>query len=199
MEQGDVEQLAESFRRMAGVGVDEVRPVTRMVIAVLGPDALAIDEPGAPARLEGRRVWVAANDPDPYFSIAHEVGEWLLRDVVGYAGRGEPKERLANRIAGAILAPRHLLLRVHGRLGERPRAIGRVFVLSQTAVVLRLAEVLGDRRAVVTRSGHVLARGEGWERVPAVDVARGRVSLPGLAKARLRGGIDDGRVALRER
>jgi hypothetical protein len=72
-------------------------------------------------------------------------------------------------------------------------------MLSQTATFLRLGEVLRDERAVVTRSGNVLVRTQGafpWASVPVVDVARGK-RWPGLSRAHLRGGIDDGRVALR--
>ena len=77
------------------------------------------------------------------------------------------------------------------REGERLR-------ISQTSTVLRLGEVRGDPRAVVTRTGHVFVRNQSptLTRERAAAVAHGR-PVRGVAKARLRGGIDEGRVALR--
>jgi len=80
------------------------------------------------------------------------------------------------------------------------RPIAKTFGLSQTATQLRLAEVLGDERAVVTANhANVLVRGRGWGSVPVLRIAAGQARRPDVAKVTLRGGIDEGRVALRRR
>lgn len=82
--------------------------------------------------------------------------------------------------------------------GERPDVIAERLRISQTSTVLRLGEVRGEPRAVVTKTGHVFVRNQSptLTRERAAAVAHGR-PVRGVAKARLRGGIDEGRVALR--
>ncbi len=86
----------------------------------------------------------------------------------------------------------------HGRF-KAIRPLAKVALLSQTAAQLRLGEVIGDERAVVTKSGHVLVRTQGaypWTTVHVVDASGYELRQLGLAKTKLRGGIDTGRVAL---
>ncbi len=207
----DLEQLAQEVRKRAGLRDDDVELVTRIAARVLGPDAIALDH-----RLHGaaylRRKqggmsptthWQIVVNPkaeDFRFHVAHELGEWALREVSCFLGTEAERERAANYIGAAILAPASAVRASHKRHGERVRRIAAHFQLSQTATVLRLGEVVGDERAVVTRSGNVLLRTRGafpWSEVPILDVASGRRTWRGLKKATLRGGLDEGRVVLR--
>lgn len=174
---------------------------------VLGTRALAIvpelRNPGyLQWRPDGYRILVRPDNPDLNFTIAHELGHWALRELDSFRGTPAEEERAANYVGAAILAPPRIVARAHRQWGERIRPMARAFGLSQTAMVLRLGEVRQDERAIVTRSGYVLVRSSGafpWADVPVLDVARGDRRWRGLAKASLRGGIDEGRVALRAR
>jgi Zn-dependent peptidase ImmA (M78 family) len=199
----DLEDLARAVRRMAGLSDDELPTAPVIVARVLGPDTIQLVPElhgyGYLQRTEDGsfRILVRPDRPDLNFTIAHELGHWALRELAGFQGEVVEEERAANYLAGAILAPPPMVHRAHSQWGEKVRTIARAFGVSQTAMVLRLAEVRQEERAVVTRTGNVLARGMLWSRVPVVDIARGDRRWRGLAKATLRGGIDDGRIALR--
>ena len=205
-EQLELEGLAAEVRRRAGLSPDDFEVASRIAARVLGAQAVCLDrELATPAHLQqtedGWQIVVNPGAPDIRFHVAHELGEWALKTIARFSGTAEERERAANRIAAAILAPEPEIRRAHATFGERVKPIAAHFDLSQTATVLRLAEVVGDERAVVTKTGHVLLRSQGtfpWAEVPVVDVARG-TRWRGLARAQLRGGIDEGRVALRVR
>ena len=206
-EQLEFEILAEEVRRRAGLLYDDRELATRIAARVLGPNAVAFDSTMSGAAYlrrtdDGWQIVVNPRARDVRFHVAHELGEWALRALARFEGTELARERAANYIAAAILAPEEAIRRAHQAHGERVRAIATEFQMSQTAIVLRLAEVQGDERAVVTRTGNILVRTQGafpWANVPVVDVARGETRWAELAKTHLRGGIDEGRVALRVR
>jgi len=200
----DYEGIAQEVRKRGRVKAGEMVLATRLVPTLLGPEGLAINR-----RMEGwaylcrtpNGFQVVANPaaPDIRFHVSHEIGEWSLQVIAPFRGTEAQREQAANRIAAAILAPAAEVRAAYARFGERIAPMAAHFGLSQTSMVLRVAEVRRDERAVVTRSGNVLLRTHGafdWDAVPVVDVARGK-PWRGLAKARLSGGIDEGRVALR--
>lgn len=203
----EFEEIAKEVRRRAGLNDDELELSTRIAARVLGPDAIALDpELSNPAYLrrtiDGWQIVVNPGARDVRFHVAHELGEWALRALARFEGDDASRERAANYIAAAILAPETTVRRAHARFGERVQRLAGHFQMSQTAIVLRLAEVTGDERAVVTKTGNILLRTQGafpWADVPVIDVARGETRWRGLTKATLRGGIDEGRVALRAR
>jgi hypothetical protein len=205
-EQLDLELLAKEVRRRAGLGDDDLELATRIAARVLGPDAIALDPDLLGAAylrrtIDGWQIVVNPGARDVRFHVAHELGEWALRSLAQFSGSDVERERAANYIAAAILAPEAAVRRAHAAVGERLQVLASQFGLSQTSVVLRLAEVRGDERAIVTASGNVLIRAQGafpWATVPIVDLAR-HGTWAGLAKAELRGGIDEGRVAFRMR
>lgn len=200
MEQLELEFLAREVRRLARAADDELLCAPEIAVRLLGPDAVVFGARGTPARLDGDRIVVPPDHPDLNFGIGHELGEVALRDIARYRGPDDERERLANRLGAAILAPPREVARAHRFFGERLRTIARTFGLSQTSIVLRIGEVERDERAVVTRTGNVLVRTTGrvaWQTLPIVEFAKGKTAVPGLAKASLRGGIDEGRTALR--
>lgn len=203
-EQLELEFLAAEVRRLAGLTDDDVRPLaTTIATTLLGPDGVALDPclhgPAYLTRREDGGFQIVVRDglADVRFAIAHELGHYAIREIARARLDSTVEERAANYLAAAILAPAPTMLEAHAHFGEKLRDIARTFGLSQTSTVLRIAEVRGDERAVVTRTGNVLARGVTWATVPIVDYVRGRTQWRGLAKAALRGGIDDGRVAVR--
>lgn len=201
----ELELLAKEIRRRAGLREGELAIATRIAARLLGPDAIAADPTlQLPAYLcrtiDGFQIVANPGARDVRFHIAHEIGEWALKTLAKFSGPHAERERAANYIAAAILAPEDEVRALHAAMGERIRPMAEHFGLSQTSMVLRLAEVRRDERAVVTKSGNVLIRTQGafpWADIPVIDVARGESRWIGLAKARLRGGIDEGRVALR--
>lgn len=197
----DLERLAREVRSIAGLDNDELLLAPEIAARVLGTVGVVFGEAGTVARLDGRRIIVPIDHGDLNFATAHELAEWALRDIALFRGTHVERERAANYVGAAILAPAEVVRRAHDYFGERLRPLARTFALSQTSAVLRLAEVRRDERAVVTKNGNVLLRTQGtfpWADVPVVEVARGG-RWRGLAKARLRGGIDEGRIALRVR
>ncbi len=203
MQEVELESVAEEVRRRAHVASTELPLASEIAVRLLGARGFAFGHPAAGARLIGNRIIVPPNHPDLNFVIGHELGEWALRELVGYRDRGPEKEAAANYIAAAIIAPREAVRAAHKQYGERIAKLARAFVMSQTAMFLRLAEVLSDERAVLTVSGNVLSRGTALRlvslREAARYVARYPAKLPGVARARLRGGIDEGRIAFRWR
>lgn len=197
----DLERLAKEVRKIAGLEDDELLLAPEIAGRVLGPNGVTFGATGTVARLAGGRIVVPLDHRDLNFAVAHELGEWALRDLALYRGGHVERERAANYLGAAIIAPAETMRRAHDWFGEKLHPLAKTFAISQTSAVLRLAEVRGDERAVVTKTGHVLLRTQGtfpWADVPVVDVARGG-RWRGLAKARLRGGIDEGRIALRVR
>ncbi len=121
--------------------------------------------------------------------------------IARFSGDALAEERAANYVGAAILAPPRAVRAAHNQWGERRlKTMARAFAMSQTAMVLRLAEVLADERAVVTQDGGWYLRtigGYAWDQLALVDIVHPTYRIKGLAKATLRGGIDEGRVALR--
>jgi hypothetical protein len=203
----DLDDLAMAVRRRAGLEDDDFAIATDIAVALVGRRNLIVDPELAGSTyfrcIGGEyQIVLRLDAPDVRFRVTHEAAHVALRAIAEVQLAPADEERAANYLAAAILAPRDLVKNAHTHFGERPRRMAKLFGLSQTAMVLRLAEVLEDERAVVTRSGNVLFRSSGglqWSDIPAVDIARGEVCWKGLAKAQLRGGIDEGRVALRKR
>jgi hypothetical protein len=204
LNQLEVERLAADARRVAGVGPCEIVRAPVLIAALLGARAVAV----APTLrtsacltvVDGRYLILLRKISDESnFDMMHEGAHAILRGVVGY--RGPHEERTANALAAAMLASPDAVRRWRGAAeGERLGPLARAFGLSQTGMFLRLGEVRGDERAVVTRSGNVLIRSQGafpWATAPIADLAQAKARWPSVRKARLRGGIDEGRVTLR--
>lgn len=208
-EQLELELLAREVRRRAGLADDENEHATTIAIRLLGTAGVAIDaDLSGPAYLRRRadggfQIVVRPTIPDVRFAIMHELGHYALREIERAHLDAVTEEKAANYLAAAILAPAGALRRAHSYVGNelrQLRPLAKTFGLSQTSVQLRLGEVLGDERAIVTaRSAHVLSRGASWATVPVLELASGARRSARVAKATLRGGIDEGRVALRGR
>ena len=199
-----IEALALDLRRGAGFLDDENVFVSEVIAHWLGDDGVELVPTmlgrAALIRANGRyRIVAKSGATDLRFALAHELGHWALRVHAGATfDHRASEECAANTFAAVLLAPGALVQKAYAFFGERHETIATKLSISQTATVLRLGEVRGDPRAVVTRSGHVFVRNQNavLDGPRAVRAARG-VAGRGLAKARLRGGIDEGRVALR--
>lgn len=193
---------------MAKVRPEEIVDAAELAHRLIGPDSISVVSYlacGARLRRTARGYQIELRDglPDINFACAHELAHWALREVARYAGPDE--ERFANYVGAALLTPRALVragLAFYGRKLEAVAPLAGAAWLSHTAANLRLGEVASDERAVVTRTGHVLRSTEESFAEPDRQVvirARRERETPGLSRARLRGGIDEGRVALRSR
>lgn len=81
------------------------------------------------------------------FAVAHELAEHVL------AGRhDEGAEASANLLAACILMPRPAVLAAVAAVGRDLAALAAAFVVSETAMALRLAEIDGTPTLVVSRS-----------------------------------------------
>jgi hypothetical protein len=199
--------FAERVRRAAGVHDDEIVDAGELAIRLLGPSSIVIvDRLACGARLrwteKGYRIELRDGLPDINFACAHEVAHWALRTLENYQGPNE--ERFANYVGAALLMPRALVregARFYGRKLEPVEPLADAARVSETAATLRLGEVLGDERVVVTKTGNVLRSSADAFAEPDVLVvrrARRKAETPGVARASLRDvGIDEKRIALR--
>lgn len=209
MDGSQLELLASEVRRRARLDADENELATTIATRVLGPTGIALDpELAGAAYLRrhtdgGFQIVIRPTISDVRFAIMHELGHYAVREIARVRLTPIEEERAANFLAAAVLAPPEAVRRVYAHFGSDLRhleAIAKTFGLSQTSAQLRLAEVIGDERAVVTaNNGNVLVRGKGWKALPVLSVARGELRRPDIAKSTLRGGIDEGRIALRVR
>ena len=198
--------FAERIRRAARVGPEEIVDAAELALRLIGPESVVmVDRLACGARLRwfksSYRIELRDGLPDINFACAHELAHWALRTFEGYSGPDE--ERFANYVGTALLAPRSLVrsgLVFYGRKLEAVLPLAEAVSISQTASNIRLGEVIGDERAVVTRSSRVLRSSA--DSFPEPDeqlvlFARAPKARPGVTKTTLRGGIDDARIALR--
>jgi hypothetical protein len=197
----DLEALALETRTRARVDDEDVVRPGVMAVRLLGRDGLhrmpRLSATGMLIPVEGRyRIFVRRNVPDEAFVIAHELGHWSLRNI-GYSGPDE--ERFADYVGAAIMAPPKVVRWAYRRFGESLGEIARVFHATQSMIVLRLAEVLGDERALVSpRDVRVRSAGRfHWPSASELRAWRDGRTPPGVQRAALRGAYDAGRVAFR--
>ncbi len=198
----EIEHLASTMRKRAGVGAEEIVDAGEFAVRLIGPECfIVLEHLAVGARLrrdesDSYIIEIRDNLPDVNFCCAHEVAHWGLAELAGYVGPDE--ERLANSLAAALLAPASFVRRhaVHfGASLSAVRPLARAVRISQTSSNIRLSEVLRDERAVLTsKSGNVLHRSDSL--FPWADETALKKHWRGLAKAKLRGGIDEGRTAL---
>jgi hypothetical protein len=131
-------------------------------------------------------------------AVAHELGEWFLR----CRGYSEPDiESLSNSVAAAICVPRVAFLAAHRQRGEDLSGLSHQFRVSESLMVLRIAECLGFPTALITEKV-VLTRGEPRE---WPTTRQGWTALVGHVRARSNGmvvrNLSDapGRLVLRVR
>jgi hypothetical protein len=149
------------------VGLDLRRPqgAPRVAAAVLGENCLHVvprgELPGRALILRDGVQWVihvqaALNKSQLNHAIAHELGEWFLR-CRDYANTDV--ETLSSRLAAAICVPRPAFFAAYEELGDDVPALSRRFCVSESLMVLRVAECLGPSTALITEK-LVLTRGE---------------------------------------
>jgi hypothetical protein len=143
--------------------------------------------------------------PDIRFRIVSGLAQYILNTnfpdrVIEYPER----ELISNRIAASVLAPAKEIRAVcppippQGDVSAAIPELAAHFGVTSSCIFLRIGEVFGDERALITRSGDVIVRTRGavdWAEIPLADVAAGR-PWKGLRCTRLTG-RDEGRIAVR--
>lgn len=204
MKEQSLEGLADDIRRRAGVDPDGFVWTTKVAQKLLGDAAIALErELLAPVYLrpvdDGWQIVLNPESDEPRFHVACALAQWALRTLMGCTGSETQFDWASRYVAAAFLAPERVVRHSYERLGEDYRLIAKIFHVSQATIVLRIAELHGLERVVVVRSGAAHIRTTGafpWERTPLAAVAKGSVRYPGIVRKRLRGGLDEGRVAL---
>lgn len=151
----------ESLAMYDAAGMDPALPRGAMALvhALLGSDCIVWgDTDGQPAcyvaatgKLHLRRGLVGKRLA---WALCHELAEWHLHQR-RIPVDPELLERTANSIAARLLAPAPAVRAAVGVWGISPRKLADAFSLTQTAMALRLGEVL--RRPVL-----VASRGRLW-------------------------------------
>lgn len=191
MDRYDVEALAtETYRRL---GLDPERPVDTFRIArlELGADAIVrgtaiAGEIATTFMFQGRRR-IAINRKFPVETQQHAVGHELGHarfDALGF--RDENIEELCDLYGAALMAPAPAVRAMLRAFGRDHAAIADEIVSTQTLAALRIAEVLGIPRAVVTPA-RIYARGpEEFVWGPEDELRRlARRTRPGIVRAKL--------------
>ncbi len=201
----ELECLTNDLRDFAGLKRSEVVDAGEFAVRLLGPDSIVIvDELEDGARLrqtgKGYCIELRNNLSDINFRCANEIGRWALREFRRYNGPDE--KHYAGYVGAALLMPRRLVIDIvqyYGRIHEAISPLAIQCEVSKTSAQLRIAEVLGDERAVVTKNGNVIVRNAAridWKDPAIKEMRRSGVHHLRLSKTRLDGGIDTGRVAL---
>lgn len=195
-----LESLAVAVRRIARLEPDEIVPSASIVDRVLGHGGLQIvrslSTPAVLARVADQwRIYLSGRAIDTNFVVAHELGHWIL-DREGVP-RGRETEVQASYIGAAIIASPQAMRRAYFYYGERYAQLAKAFGATQSLVALRIAEVLGADRALVS----TVVRVKGAFAWPDAEVVREWATAPpaGVARVPLRGAYDRGRVVLKVR
>lgn len=163
---GDI--LARELYLSAGLDPTQAHGAPRVAAAVLGESCLHTvkhrDLPGRALLQRAGLGWTihvreTLSARQLNHAVAHELGEWFLR-CRGYA---EPDiEALSSRVAAAICVPQLPFVAAHAELGEDLAALSRRFRVSESLVVLRIAECFGVPTALITEK-FVITRGKPLE------------------------------------
>lgn len=201
MDSADLDRLAKEVRARARLKDDELERAPEIIVRILGPRSIAVSRSMRCAgRLDrderGYVIVVREGARDMNFTLAHELAHWALIEIARFKGPRLAEERAANYVAAAILAPKRSVQRA-SKIWDSLPEMAEAFGLAKTSMNLRLGEVLHDDRFVVTVSGNVLRR-DSMHHLTDEDI-RAEARSPvrrNLAKTYLRGGIDEGRVAM---
>jgi hypothetical protein len=191
---------ADTLRRMAGLGADEVASPLWIARKLLGADAVRdvpmVGRYATLARVGDRRV-IAVNprlaDATYQWAIGHELGHWIRG-----TGHGERdcEEAACHYVAAALLMPRAAFLGAYRRRGHDASSVHQLalaFGVTDTSAALRIGETDGRPVAVVAPH-RIFARGDAeWPEEAAIRTWAKRGN-PSLSRVRL---VDDcARVAL---
>lgn len=198
MEQMVLEGIADDAYRMAGLDAENPN-VSRLARALLGANALRrgprpIAGPAALVRVnDDWHIFLSRSLPPLYalFAIAHELGHWLFARH-GYDGDNE--ERDADRLGGALQAPRRAFLSARRAFGNNLPAIANAFSITETGAALRLGEVERHPLAVIAPATVRVRGPEEWVWPDESTLRRwAKRPAPGLRNTRL---TDDPRRVL---
>lgn len=199
---GEAEATAREIYGRAGLGPTDVLRPSLLATAILGRGRVRLERM---SRL-GAVVWVGGR-PEIHVSdrVRPENREWVIGHELAHIVRGTEhvsgalEEQVCDCVGACVLMPRRPFLAAIGRLGEDYAALAEAFGTTPEAAALRVAEVTGEGRVVVTptrvyAAGEVtvleeqarqLARAGGRPGIVAVDIGRRRrvLRLAGAAQA----------------
>lgn len=197
---GGIEGEAEAALTRAQLPLDESPRALALATGLLGPGAVEIvrgrlSTRAALARVGDQwRVYLRAGlDPlDARWCVAHELAEYVLARL-DY--RGEDVERVADRLAAAMLVPARLVRALAWRRLDAVPLLAERAGVTCTSAALRMGEA-AQVPLVVVAPTHVHARGpESWAWPSEAELRKlARRGAPGVARAKL--DDDPRRVAL---
>lgn len=191
------EQLAFDFYERVDCDPHEPESPFRLARLFLGPGCIERGRFSAPAVtfiLNGRRrIAVRRGVPIEYaaFYVGHELGHAVLEEA-GY--RDDDLEQQCDLFAGALLAPRPAVVRLHRAFGFDLGAIADEVGSTETWAALRLGEVLRVPLAVIAPLTTRVRGPDEWVWPEELTLRRwAQRPPPGLAKTKL---TDDPRRVL---
>jgi hypothetical protein len=201
----DTEREGRWLLRRAGIAWDRVPGAVEIAhrlgaAEVLEVDATEVCGLGEIEWLAGGRWRViirrGLSRPVRRWVLAHECAELHIARNMRIAPPWRVKETIADAIASVLVAPPRAFARAVRELGPELPALAAGFIASETAMALRLGEVLRTPVAVVSPA-LVRVRGGAWD-WPPVEQIRERSELPSCAVYRRERLEDDPRrVVLR--
>lgn len=191
----ELEGLAAWVLEDAGFELDEPVNIRKLIRARLGPDGYQ-QLPRMPftraalITINGRQR-ICSTPRATAFDESHELGH-RERNLAGIVSDDEEAD--ANFLGGAILMPARAVLRAV-RSGLSLSEMAELFGTSETAMALRVAELLRMPRAIIAPK-HIHLRGPDGYVMPAEPVLRSlaKRTRPGVLKVRMRD--DPSRVVL---
>lgn len=197
MDQWEIEGEASALLRAARLDGEDVPSMIVLAEHHLGAGAVVLGHclgMRGDAQLYPGRILVRARLPveRARFAVAHELAEWHLART-GY--QEEDRERVANRLAAALAAPREISSRLARQWPlPSPCAAASALRATQTLVALRYGEVTNEPIAVVGPRIHEV-RGAEWQ-WPSKPTLRGWALRKCPAEVRRRE-LEGGRVVMR--
>lgn len=192
MDTGAIEGLAVAFYKRHGRDPSMPCNAATLARAELGDNCIVRGVPlfGANAVTfwrEGRRlIALRKNLPIPYalFHIFHELAH-LIFEVEKY--EADDLERACDYLGACLMVPRPAAGKLYSVFGSDFSAIAEATKTTETMIALRLAEVRGTARVVLTPRKVYDRLPEEWVHPPdSILRELERAKMPGLTKTRLR-------------
>lgn len=157
---------AETIFQTAGFDPADPPGPAALIERILGDDSIryaARLPPGDAMLIREDKQWRVLirhglNPVRETWALAHELAEYYLRTSMA-----EPDiEHAANRLAACLIAPRAAFIHTVSCVGHHPHALAKVFITTESCMILRRGEVFGTPIALVTPNT-IHVRGECWK------------------------------------
>lgn len=150
-----IESAVEGLYRQARLSTESACGAARLAIALFGPRCIrlvsrrAIPTGAALGNLANRLVIHLQKGLKPW-QVNHELASVLSEWHLGKDYDGAPPDDLVRRLKAALCVPCAALISARRHFGDNVSALSAAFRVSESLMVLRVADVVGRSTAVIT-------------------------------------------------